>query len=76
VYNQTKLQHDDGLFGFLIRDYSFLTMIKHMSQKVDGKSHKEINSSISFIIWLLQHGPLPPRGGIPIEFVSPSSDAL
>jgi hypothetical protein len=43
------------LFGFfLIRDYSLSTMIKHMSQKVDGKSHKEINSFISFIIWVLQ----------------------
>ena len=42
------------LFGFLIRDYSLLTMIKHMSQEVDGKSHKEINSFISLIIWVLQ----------------------
>jgi hypothetical protein len=29
-------------------------MFNHMSQEVDGKSHKEINSFISFIIWELQ----------------------
>jgi hypothetical protein len=29
-------------------------MFSHMSQEVDGKSHKEINSFISFIIWVLQ----------------------
>jgi hypothetical protein len=41
------------LFGFLIRDYSLLIMIMHMSQEVDDKSHKEINSFISLIIWVL-----------------------
>jgi hypothetical protein len=29
-------------------------MFNHMSQEVDGKSQKEINSFISFIIWVLQ----------------------
>jgi hypothetical protein len=29
-------------------------MFSHISQEVDGKSHKEINSFISLIIWVLQ----------------------
>jgi hypothetical protein len=33
-------------------------MFSHMSQEVDGKSHKEINSFISFIISVSQI--LPP----------------
>jgi hypothetical protein len=55
-----------GLFGVLIKDYSLLTMIKHMSQEVYGKSHKKINSFISLIIWILHlgrgHGLCRPRG--------------
>jgi hypothetical protein len=29
-------------------------MIWYMSQEMDGKSHKEINSFINLIIWVLQ----------------------
>jgi hypothetical protein len=32
-------------------------MFSHMSQEVDSESHNEINSFISFIIWVLQDGP-------------------
>jgi hypothetical protein len=53
VHNQTKLQHDDGIFGFLIRDYSLINMIKYMSQDTNGKSPKEINS---LVIWVLHTG--------------------
>jgi hypothetical protein len=41
-------------FCVLVKNYSLLIMFSHMSQEVDGKSHKEINSFISLIIWVLQ----------------------
>jgi hypothetical protein len=46
------------LFCVLVKNYSLLIMFSHMSQEVDGKSHKEINSFISFIISVSQI--LPP----------------
>ena len=51
---QTKLQHDAWLFFVLVKNYSLLIRFSHMSQEVDGKSHKEIISFISLIIWVLQ----------------------
>jgi hypothetical protein len=39
---QTKLQHDARFF--LVKNYSLLIRFSQMSQEVDGKSHKEINS--------------------------------
>ena len=45
-------------FYDLVKNYYLLIMFSHMTQKVDGKSHKKINSFTSFIIWLLQI--LPP----------------
>jgi hypothetical protein len=45
-------------FFVLVKNYSLLIRFSHMSQGVDGKSHKEINSFISLIIWVLQY--LPP----------------
>jgi hypothetical protein len=41
-------------FCVLVKNYSLLIMFSHMSQEVDDKSPKEINSFISFIIWVLQ----------------------
>jgi hypothetical protein len=46
------MMHDLS-FCVLVKKYSLLIMCSHMSQEVDGKSHKEINSFISFIIWVL-----------------------
>jgi hypothetical protein len=43
------------LFVFLVKNYSLLIILSHMSQEVDGKSYKEINSFINFIIWVLQY---------------------
>jgi hypothetical protein len=37
-------------FYDLVKNYYLLIMFSHMTQKVDGKSHKEINSFIRFII--------------------------
>ena len=45
-------------FYDLVKNYYLLIMFSHMIQKVDGNSHKEINSFIGFIIWVLQI--LPP----------------
>jgi hypothetical protein len=41
---QTKLQHDAWFFFALGKNYSLLIRFSQMSQEVDGKSHKEINS--------------------------------
>jgi hypothetical protein len=41
-------------FCVLVENYSLLIMFSHMSEEVDGKSHKKINSFISLIIWVLQ----------------------
>jgi hypothetical protein len=43
-----------GFFCVLVKTHSLLIRFSHMSQEVDGKSHKEINSNISLIIWVLQ----------------------
>jgi hypothetical protein len=40
-------------FYDLVKNYYLLIMFSHMTQKLDGKTHKEINSFISFIIWVL-----------------------
>jgi hypothetical protein len=40
-------------FFVLVKNYFLLIRFSHMSQGVDGKSHKEINSFISLIIWVL-----------------------
>jgi cell division protein FtsW (lipid II flippase) len=52
---QTKLQYDAWIFFFcvLVKNYSLLIMLSHMPQEVDGKSYKEINSFINFIIWVV-----------------------
>jgi hypothetical protein len=51
MHKQSKLQQDAWLlFCVLVKNYSLLIMLSHMSQEVDGKSYKEINSFISFII--------------------------
>jgi hypothetical protein len=42
-------------FCALVKIYSLLILFSHMSQKVYDKSPKEINSFISFIIWVLQN---------------------
>jgi hypothetical protein len=41
-------------FCVLVKTHSLLIRLSHMSQEVDGKSHKEVNSYISLIIWVLQ----------------------
>jgi hypothetical protein len=43
-----------GFFFVLVKNYSLLIRFSHMSQGVDDKSHKEIISFISLIIWVLQ----------------------
>jgi hypothetical protein len=40
-------------FCVLVKNYSLLIMFSHMSQEVDDKSPKEINSFIGFIILVL-----------------------
>jgi hypothetical protein len=37
---QTKLQYDAWLFCVLVKTHSLLIRFSHMSQEVDGKSHK------------------------------------
>jgi hypothetical protein len=49
-------------FYDLVKNYYLLIMFSHMTQKVDGKSHKEINSFIGFIIWLLHNMTSQTRG--------------
>jgi hypothetical protein len=46
------MMHGFSLY-VLVKNYSLLIMFSNMSQEVDGKSYKEINSFISFIIWVL-----------------------
>jgi hypothetical protein len=41
------------LYVFLLKN-SLLIRFSHMSQEIASKSHKEIKSFISFIIWVLQ----------------------
>jgi hypothetical protein len=50
---QTKHQYDACFVCVLVRDYSLLNGLSHMSHKVGGQSHNEINSYISLIIWVL-----------------------
>src|SRR5688572_14900447 len=56
----SNMMHSFSFFFVLVKNYSLLIRFSHMSQGVDGKSHKEINSFISLIIWVLhRRRPLP-----------------
>jgi hypothetical protein len=46
------MMHGFSFFFVLVKNYSLLIRFSHMSQEVDGKSHTEINSFISLIIWV------------------------
>jgi hypothetical protein len=56
-----------GFFCVLVKTHSLLIRFSHMSQEVDGKSHKEINSYISLIIWVLQILPTPLTKNLVLE---------
>jgi hypothetical protein len=51
-------QNSNMMHGFtfcvLVKNYSLLIVFSQLSQKLDDKSPKEINSFVSFIIWVLQ----------------------
>jgi hypothetical protein len=44
MHKQTKLQYDAWLIYVLLKNYSLLNMVIHMSQGVEGNTYKEINS--------------------------------
>jgi hypothetical protein len=46
-------QNSIMMYGFfvLVKNYSLLIRFSHMSQEVDGKSHKEINHIITVYIF-------------------------
>jgi hypothetical protein len=52
-FNQMHKQNSIMMYGFfvLVKNYSLLIRFSHMSQEVDGKSHKEINHIITVYIF-------------------------
>jgi hypothetical protein len=64
-FNQMHKQNSIMMYGFfvLVKNYSLLIRFSHMSQEVDGKSHKEINHIITVYIFGYYTMPRPTARG-------------